>query len=270
LYVQQEQYDQAEPLFQRSVAILEKAATPGRPDLGLALANWADLYARQRRFSEAEPLYQRSLPILEKTLGPNHPDLGYILANLADLYARQRRYAEAEPFYRRSLPILEKSLGANNATVAIVLSNLAGLIRNQGRDPEADPLLKGRVPPRQKTAAGLALPTDRFAGDPLPATGVAKPTIADVEHVKRMDEQVFQLTSQGHFAEALPLATELQAALEKMYGPDNLAVAVNLDTLAGIYKHLGRTAEAGPLIRRSQAIRDAASATDHSEVAPPQ
>ena len=63
----------AEPLYQRSLAIHEKALGPDHPDTGLSLNNLAELYRAQGKYGQAEPLYQRSLAIKEKALGPDHP-----------------------------------------------------------------------------------------------------------------------------------------------------------------------------------------------------
>jgi tetratricopeptide (TPR) repeat protein len=256
----QGRYAESLPLAKQVLAIFEKALGPNHPSVAVALANLAQIYVQQKQYDLAEPLYKRCTAILEKARDSSHPDLGFILANLADLYSRQSRYAEAEPLYKRSLSILEKALGPNDPNLAIVLNNLADLYRRQWRYPEADALLKGRVTPRQ-TPAFPAVPS-------LPATPVVTPNVKDLEHEKLLEQKLFTLTGQGHLAEALPVAMDLQSDLEKMYGPNSLVVAMNLDILVKIYKGLDRDAEAEPLARRSQAIRDMARAADHSDVAP--
>jgi tetratricopeptide (TPR) repeat protein len=76
-------YAEAEPLYQRSLAIVEKALGPEHPHVAPILNNLAELYRAQGRYIEAEPLYQRALAIDEKALGPDHPDLATDLNNLA-------------------------------------------------------------------------------------------------------------------------------------------------------------------------------------------
>ena len=82
----QGRYAEAEPLYQRSLAIREKVLDPNDSALAPALGNLAELYQTQGRYAEAEPLYKRSLAITEKALGPEHPSLGIALNNLAELY----------------------------------------------------------------------------------------------------------------------------------------------------------------------------------------
>ncbi len=60
----------AEPLYKRFLAILEKALGPEHPNVAMSLNNLALLYEAQGRYGDAEPLYKRSLAISEKVLGP--------------------------------------------------------------------------------------------------------------------------------------------------------------------------------------------------------
>ena len=68
-------YTHAEPLYQRALAIREKALGPEHPDVATSLNNLAQLYRDQGQYAKAESLYQRALVIGEKALGPEHPHL---------------------------------------------------------------------------------------------------------------------------------------------------------------------------------------------------
>jgi RNA polymerase sigma factor (sigma-70 family) len=103
LYRDQGQYGAAEPLYKRSLAILEKALGPQHIYVGYSLGNLAGLYKDQGQYGAAEPLYKRALAILEKALGPEHPDVALSLHNLALLYNNQGQYGAAEPLYKRAL-----------------------------------------------------------------------------------------------------------------------------------------------------------------------
>ena len=74
VYRTQGQYAQAGPLYQRALAIKEKALGPEAPLVATSLNNLAALYDDQGQYAQAEPLYQRALTIGEKALGPEHPD----------------------------------------------------------------------------------------------------------------------------------------------------------------------------------------------------
>jgi tetratricopeptide (TPR) repeat protein len=80
-------YAKAEPLFQRSLAIREKALGKDHSDVAGSLINLAVLYQAQGDYAKAEPLHQRSLAISEKALGPDHPDTKTVRDNLQQLLA---------------------------------------------------------------------------------------------------------------------------------------------------------------------------------------
>ena len=138
LYKSQGRYEEAEPLFQRSLQIREQQLGAEHPDTASSLNNLALLYESQERYEEAEPLLLRSLQIKEQQLGVDHPDTATSLNNLALLYESQGRYGEAEPLYQHSLQIKEQQLGAEHPDTASSLNNLAGLYRSQERYGEAE------------------------------------------------------------------------------------------------------------------------------------
>ncbi len=135
-------YDLAEPLYQRTLSIFEKALGPDHPSVGTSLNNLAGLYRAQGKYDLAEPLYQRSLSIREKALGPDHPDVGQSLNNLAGLYRAQGKYDLAEPLYQRTLSIFEKALGPDHPNTGITIANIANLWATSGRLEDALPLAR--------------------------------------------------------------------------------------------------------------------------------
>ncbi len=111
LYYNQGKYTEAEPLYKRALAIVEKTLGPEHPRVATGLNNLAALYDAQGKYAEAEPLYKRALGINEKAFGFDHPEVATNLNNLAEVYRAQGKHAEAEPLYQRSWAIAEKALG---------------------------------------------------------------------------------------------------------------------------------------------------------------
>jgi tetratricopeptide (TPR) repeat protein len=70
------------PLYERALAIREKALGPEHPDTAESLNNLAELLQNQRDFAGARPFHERALAIREKALGPEHPDTAGSLNNL--------------------------------------------------------------------------------------------------------------------------------------------------------------------------------------------
>ena len=101
LFRVQGHYADAETIYKREIALIEKTAGPDDPTVAQALSNdLASVYRLQWRRDEVESIYKRALTILEKAVPSTDSRLGLALIDLAEWYQSQRRYAEAEPFYR--------------------------------------------------------------------------------------------------------------------------------------------------------------------------
>jgi hypothetical protein len=81
------------------------------------------------------------------------------------------------------------------------------------------------------------------------------------------DQIAVFLSSQGDYAQALPLGQSALAITEENLGPDHPDTAIRLDTLAATYSALGRSADALPLEQRALAITETALGPDHLNTA---
>ena len=140
LYHAQGQYAKAEPLYQRALAILEKALGPEHPDVATSLNNLAGSTTPKASTRRPSRSIERALAIKEKALGPEHPDVATSLNNLAGLYRDQGQYAKAEPLYQRALAIAEKALGPEHPNVATIPKELRRIA------PRGGPGGRGRRP----------------------------------------------------------------------------------------------------------------------------
>ncbi|CBJ25719.1 NB-ARC and TPR repeat-containing protein-likely pseudogene [Ectocarpus siliculosus] len=124
-------HEEAEPLYQRSLAICETSFGPDHPTVAAALNNLAVMLENQGKYAEADPLCLRAIEIGEETLSPDHPSLATRLNNRAALLQAQGKYAEADPLYLRAIEVGEKTLGPDHPDLATRLSNRAGLLEAQ-------------------------------------------------------------------------------------------------------------------------------------------
>lgn len=143
------QYEEAELVLKRVLAIREHSLGASHPDTATSLNNLAMLYEKQGRHKEALPLLERALDICERVLGPDHPETIIGLNNLAIGYMSQARYREAAPIFERTLAVREQCLGPEHPDTATSLNNLAMLYEKQGRYKEALPLLERNRRPIQ-------------------------------------------------------------------------------------------------------------------------
>ncbi len=238
------QFDAAELLHRRALAIDEASYGPDHPDVARGLNNLAELLLATNRFAEAEPLLRRALAIDEASYGPAHPTVARDLNNLALLLQDTNRLAEAEPLFRRALAIFEASCGPEDPDVAIYLNNLAELLRTTNRLAEAEPLFR----------RALAIDEALYGPD--------HPTVA-----KDLNNLALLLQDTNRLAEAGPLFRRALAIIEASYGPDHPTVAIPLNNLAGLLRATNRLAEAEPLYRRALAIDEASYGPDHPGVA---
>jgi CHAT domain-containing protein/tetratricopeptide (TPR) repeat protein len=240
LYLDLEQFDQAEPLLLRSLRI--KDARPDRDRLGRAvtLNNLGLLYSKQNRFDRAESFYLRSLKIYEERRGKDHADLARTLNNLAGVYRVQGLYARAEPLYRRSLQIREARLGPEHPDVAQSLNNIALLYMNVGQFARAEMLLQRSLKIREAKL-----------GKDHPDLIV---TLSNLALVWRI---------QGRLAQAEPLYRRSLKIAETRLTQDHPLVALCLNNLAVLYDMQKQYGKAKPLLRRSLKIRRAKLGPDH-------
>jgi len=231
-YYQSGQYEKAEPLYQRTIAIFEKTLAPDHPDLAQALSGLGALYYSERRYAEAGPMFERSLAIREKTLGPDHPETAKSLNNLAALYYSQGKYDQAESYYRRVLGIWEKGLGPAHPDVAMILDNLAVLDYARGRYKEAEPLFQRSLAIREKVLGqnhpDLAIGLDHLAG---------------------------LYFAEGRYDAAEPLFQRSLAIRQNAMGPGHPLVATSLSNYALLLRKTHREAEAEAMEKRAAAIR---------------
>jgi tetratricopeptide (TPR) repeat protein len=131
-------YEEAQQISERAVAIIESRLGKNHPDLGQLLDNFASLHLNNGYWEKAEPLFLRSLAINELANGSEHPATALRLNNYGVQLYRLGKYDQAEIPYRRALAIRRKVFGENHLETAISYNNLANLLRRQGKYDEAE------------------------------------------------------------------------------------------------------------------------------------
>ena len=221
---------EAEPLYRRAIAIMQKVGVVDSADIAPELTNLAALYQRQGRYDEAEPLFKRALALWERAHGPNHPDVGKALNNLATVYEREDRHADAEPLLRRALAIYQKAAGPENPAVATVLDNIGQVVKSEGRYADAEPPIRQSLVMREK-----------LLGHDHPDVARSLNNLADLYE------------RQGRAADAEPLYVRALAIRQGALGADHPNAATSQNNLAAFYQGQDRTADALPLVEKTLA-----------------
>ncbi len=138
IYLIQEQYKEAEPLYKQTLDIKKNIFGDKHKSTANTLSNLAGLYQKQERYKEAEPLLKESIIIKKELLGESHPDTAISINNLAEIYVEQGMHQKAEPLLNEALKIRQKSLRKNHPSIANSLNSLAVFYHIQKRYKEAD------------------------------------------------------------------------------------------------------------------------------------
>jgi CHAT domain-containing protein/tetratricopeptide (TPR) repeat protein len=242
LYQTQGRYAEAEPLFRRTLSVLERVFGAEHPNTLQSANNLAGLCVSQGRYGEAEALYRRTLAASERGLGAGHPQTLTSVSNLAGLYQVQGRYAEAESLHRRALTASERVLGTEHPDTLTCINNLAALYQAQGRYGAAEPLFRSAFTVSQ-----------RILGAEHPDTLTSANNLAAVYE------------SQGRYGEAEPLYQHALAARERALGAEHPQTISSVNNLALLYQAQGRHTEAEPLYRRALAAYEHALSTEHPD-----
>lgn len=144
LYGMQNRDIEAEPLFERALAINEKAFGRQHPSVILGLQNLSVIYASQNKFAEADKAAREGLEIGLQLFGAHHPRIGSICRTVATVYTLQGKYEEAEGFAERSIVILENTLGEHHPETAQSLEIMIKLMWMTHREREAQ-ILESRL-----------------------------------------------------------------------------------------------------------------------------
>ena len=124
-------------MYQRALAINEKALGIEHPYVATNLNNIALVYHAQGNHDEAISFHQRALTLREKVLGQEHPDVAQSLNNIALLYRVRRSYDKALVLHQRALAINEKALGREHITTASIFLGLGMLYYELENYPHA-------------------------------------------------------------------------------------------------------------------------------------
>ena len=92
LYQSQGRYAEAEPLYQRALAIREKALGPDHPDVGTSLNNLAALYFAQRDWARAADYWRRSTALVVRRAERGTADVGQAVTGKRKSEAEQLSY----------------------------------------------------------------------------------------------------------------------------------------------------------------------------------
>jgi CHAT domain-containing protein len=276
------QFDDAEPLYKRAIAIRENQFGHDHPEAAKSRAHLGHLYRDVGRHTEAESILKSALAVYDKRLDPDHEYIIHALDILAGLYRHfQARYGEAEPLLQRAINIRNRT-APESGPMAQSLSNLALLYREHQRYDESEPLLLRALAILEKTEgpehldlvhtlhtlAGLY----SLQGRHKEAEAKFRRIIAICQTKLGADHPdtaialglfAANLGYQGQNDEAERLLHRAIGMLQKALGSNHPGIVETIELLTGLYSNLGRHMDAEASLRLVISINEKALSINH-------
>ena len=130
IYLWQARYGDAEPLYNRALAIRERLLGPEDPAVAETLNGLGELRTYEGRYSDALTFFEQALSIRQKVLGVDNRYVTETVNDLGVFFEKGGKYETAEMLHERALAVREKLLGPSDPCVAQSLNNLA-VVRKQ-------------------------------------------------------------------------------------------------------------------------------------------
>ncbi|MGK7311568.1 MAG: tetratricopeptide repeat protein [Candidatus Longimicrobiales bacterium M2_2A_002] len=274
VYLNRGEYDRAEEVFRRVLALREAAIGPAAPATATALRHLGDAVRRRLGYDEAEALYRRALAIRSRTVGESHPEYADVLVGLASLATLRGDLASALSIYERAFRIRRSALGPEHPLVAESLRLLAVTRRRLGNYPRATALYtealerRARIHGTDSPEAAYAMVhlADQYYphnGDPA----AAEPLYEEALRILRarlgsghpaLLHPLHSLASlregMGELEAAEELWLEAREIVRRNYGDRNWRMAAELDILGTHYRKRGDYGRAEAMHRRALAV----------------
>jgi tetratricopeptide (TPR) repeat protein len=185
-------------------------------------------------YATAKSYYQRSLAIQEQALGPRHPETAFSLNNIANAYMAERDLDQSLVYYERARDILRERLGADHPDIARLTFNMAELEKQlQHWDRAKD---------EYRAAIGIF---ERAFGSDHPDVGRGLNNLASVQ---------FDI---GEYEESLRNYTESLRVVELALGKEHPGLAYPLVGVGQVHLETGRPDLALAPLERALVLRAA-------------
>ena len=238
------EYEAAEPLAKRAVAILEKMVPADRQEIACALQGLASVYYSQGRYGEAEPLLKRALTLHEEVLASGIIlSVATALNDLAILFHKLGRFSEEEPLYVRALAIQDERSVPMTLRSRQVSTTIRTSLLGKGATMRPKPMKARALAIREK------------------ALGPDHPDVA-----KSLNSFGHVYYLQKRYEECEGLLTRAFAIQESALGSNHPDVAYTLNNLAMVYLR-ERRYEGAEILDRARSRSAKNIGRDHFEVA---
>jgi tetratricopeptide (TPR) repeat protein len=256
-------YQEAEPLMQSSLHIIERALGPEHHAVAGPLQNLAGLYLEQGKYEQAEQFYLHAWYVMDhqsRSLLPLiFPLWGDMFQSLGSLYLEWGKYEKAK-FYLREAQHYVEALDSDHDQIGALALNLFGIKQDKYANARSKALVFNAL-------GILYLEQGKYAeAKPLfqQAVDIWDHTFPEHPNVAGPLNQLANLyLKQGKLARAEQFYLRSLHTWEHALGSAHHYVASPLNGLANLYSEQGKYAEAEPLFQRALHIQEQALGPDH-------
>jgi serine/threonine protein kinase/Flp pilus assembly protein TadD len=264
------EYDQAQPLLERALAIRSAAPNHDAQSIADAKSELARLWQDKGLPEDAERLHREVVALRRNVRGQEHPSLGESLRDLASVLGTRGKFEEAETLQRQALALHEAKYGTEHDEIASDLTGLQSILRSRGQIEPAVAAARRALEMRSKLLGPDHLDT-ATAMNNLAILLYDKWELAEAERLYRqvlefdlrrlgelhpntatvMNNLAFVLRDRGQYEEAERL---YRAALDldhRLFGAEHPYVATVMHNLAAVLAARERYDEAEQLLRGS-------------------
>ena len=143
LMLSEDRADEAEEMFRKALAILDRTTGRSSVAAGTILQHLGDALWNQNHLDAAAESCEEAARIFRTELGVSHPRYAAALNGWARILRDLQRPEEAEKLYRQTIRIYEKN--GSRTDLMVPLHNLGLLLLDQNRLSEAGPFLQRAV-----------------------------------------------------------------------------------------------------------------------------
>jgi CHAT domain-containing protein/tetratricopeptide (TPR) repeat protein len=228
ILTQQGRHEEADAIFTKTLAALERDPGPSDPQTGRTLQNIAALRLQQGRIDEADSVARRALAIHEADASRG-AWISRSLQTIGRAAFAAGRFAEAEDYLKRALATGEAALGPTSWELSHILRFLGQVYFQTGRPAEAEPILR-RALEGFESAVGVE---HRGTINTMRALGSVKTAMGD------------PAAAEVILRRALPFAEKVGGTTSA----DNVSLTYLNMALGDAVRHQGRTQEAEELFK---------------------
>lgn len=152
VYKAQKRFADAEAIFRRALAVLEKAYGYQSIDVANVNFNISSVMAAQGKEALSMPFLEKSLGTYRRQLGGQSIKAASVLCMIGDAHRAAKAWPEAEGPLKECAEIREINGGVMNAELADALFSLAQVYEKQGKYALADPRFRLAEKIREKTS----------------------------------------------------------------------------------------------------------------------